>query len=41
MLDMFNKRNRPTDRQEAKIRGIIVDSIKPYLIEKLEGKLLL
>lgn len=38
MLDMFNKRNRPTERQEAKIRGIIVSSIKPYLIERLESK---
>lgn len=38
MLNMFNKRYRLIERQEAKIRGIIVGSIKPYLIERLEGK---
>jgi len=41
MLDMFNKRNKEdiTSRQWAKIRGIIVGSIKPYLEQQLADKI--
>ena len=40
LLKMFNKRDKDaiTYKQEAKIRAIIVSSIKPFLIRKLEGK---
>lgn len=42
MLDMFNKRNKDqiTPRQHKKIRAIIVASIRPYLKEKLDEKIL-
>lgn len=38
LLDMFNKRNKSeiTDRQQAKIRGLIAYSIKPYLSSRLK-----
>lgn len=39
MLKMFNMRNDPTEKQKRKIRGIIVATIKPYLVEVLEGKI--
>lgn len=40
MLDMFNKRHKEsiTERQNKKIRAIIVSSIRPYLVEKLQNK---
>lgn len=40
MLDMFNKRIKSniTQRQQAKIRGIIAYSIRPYLLRKLKFK---
>ncbi|MBR6609767.1 MAG: hypothetical protein IKK99_06075 [Oscillospiraceae bacterium] len=42
MLDMFNKRNKDqiTPRQHKKIRAIIVASIRPYLKEKLDEKMI-
>ncbi len=41
MLNMFNKRNKEdiTLGQHKKIRGIIVESIRPYLRDKLDGKI--
>lgn len=41
LLKMFNKRDKYsiTGRQNAKIRAIIVSSIKPFLIRRLEEKL--
>jgi len=39
MLDMFNKRSEPTEKQASKIRGIIVVSIKPYLENILNRKI--
>lgn len=38
LLDMFNKRNKSdiTDPQQAKIRGLIAYSIKPYLSSRLK-----
>lgn len=38
MLKMFNKRTAPTYKQDAKIKAIIMNSIRPYLIYKLDGK---
>lgn len=38
MLKMFNKRTVPTYKQDAKIKAIIMNSIRPYLMDKLEGK---
>jgi len=38
MLNMFNKRNEPSKAQKGKIRAIIMNDIRPYLNEKLEGK---
>lgn len=38
MLDMFNKRAR-TPNQEKKATAIILNSIKPFLQEELEGKI--
>ena len=40
MLKMFNKRDKSaiTDGQEKKIRAIIVNSIRPYLNEKIADK---
>lgn len=42
MLDMFNKKDKDSisNSQQSKIRAIIVASIRPYLIKKLEGKIL-
>ena len=42
MLDMFNKRNKDqiTPRQHRKIKAIIVASIRPYLKEKLNEKII-
>ncbi len=41
LLDMFNKRdkNSISSKQQAKIRAIIVSSIRPYLKMKLRGKI--
>lgn len=39
MLDMFNKRKEPSDRQKSKIRAIIVASIRPFLEEQLNDKI--
>lgn len=39
MLDMFNKRNEPSDKQKSKIRAIIVASIRPFLEEQLNDKI--
>ncbi|EAE2452578.1 hypothetical protein E1I06_13900 [Listeria monocytogenes] len=38
MLDMFNKRKEPSDKQKKKIRAIIVASLKPFLEEQLNDK---
>ena len=38
MLKMFNKRTAPTNKQDAKIKAIIMKSIRPYLIDKLDSK---
>lgn len=38
MLKMFNMRSEPTEKQLKKIRGIIVSSIKPYLKQLLNDK---
>lgn len=38
MLDMFNKRNKPSEKQEKKIRGIIFLTIIPYLKEHIKHK---
>ena len=35
LLDMFNKRNPPTEKQMRKIRAIITSSIKPFLQSEL------
>lgn len=39
MLDMFNKRNRMTVRQESKTTAIILNSIKPFLRKMLNNKI--
>jgi len=39
MRDMFNKRKEPTKGQQTKIRAIIINSIKPYLVEQLKDKI--
>lgn len=39
MLDMFNKRRRPSALQEKKIRAIIVTAIRPYLERELAKKI--
>ncbi|MDR2599613.1 MAG: hypothetical protein LBC73_05000 [Oscillospiraceae bacterium] len=39
MLDMFNKRNRMTERQENKTTAIILSSIKPFLRKILHDKI--
>lgn len=38
MLKMFNMRSEPSEKQLKKIRGIIVSSLKPYLIQSLNDK---
>lgn len=38
MLDMFNKRSKPSDKQEKKIRGIICFSIIPYIQSRIQIK---
>ena len=38
MLRMFNKRGEPSEKQLRKIRAIIMTSIKPYLIQLLNDK---
>ncbi|MBK5458797.1 hypothetical protein [Peribacillus sp. TH27] len=38
MLKMFNMRGEPSEKQLKKIRAIIVTSIKPYLIQLLNDK---
>ena len=35
LLDMFNRRRKPTPQQEKKIRGIIFNSIIPFLRDKI------
>lgn len=40
MLDMFNKKNEPSDKQKSKIRAIIVASLKPFLEEQLNSKVI-
>jgi len=39
MLDMFNKRNRMTVRQESKTTAIILSAIKPFLKKMLDDKI--
>lgn len=39
MLSMFNKQTEPTDSQQRKISAIIVNFIKPYLVEQLACKI--
>jgi len=39
MLDMFNKRNRMSYRQESKTTAIILNSIKPFLQQMLFNKI--
>lgn len=36
MVDMFNKRNKPTPNQEKKIRGIIFFSVIPFVKELIK-----
>ena len=38
MVDMFNKRTKPTEKQQSKINGILYYNIKPYLQQKLKTK---
>ena len=38
MLKMFNMRGEPSENQLKKIRAIILNSIKPYLIQLLNDK---
>ena len=38
MLDMFNKRNPLTEKQDSKVRAIIMTSIRPYLEKTLKFK---
>lgn len=38
LLKMFNKRNKPTENEEKKIRALIVKSIIPFLEEKIKTK---
>ena len=40
MLKMFNTRDKSsiTERQDKKIKAIIVNSIRPYLMKRLNGK---
>ncbi|MEC1184491.1 hypothetical protein [Bacillus altitudinis] len=38
MLKMFNMRGEPSEKQLKKIRAIILNSIKPYLIKVLNDK---
>lgn len=40
LIKMFNKRNKPTENQEAKISALIVSSIRPYLVKKLKDKII-
>ena len=40
MLDMFNKKNDPTEKQQNKIKAIIMNSIRPYLVEQLKDKVI-
>lgn len=42
LLKMFNKRDKDsiTGKQQAKIRAIIMTSIRPYLVEQLRKKIL-
>ena len=39
MLKMFNQRNQPSEKQQGKINAIIMFSIRPYLQNKLKGKI--
>lgn len=38
MLNMFNKRAKPSENQARKIRAIIANDLKPFLEEKLKEK---
>lgn len=38
LLDMFNKKNGPTIKQSKKIDAIILTSIKPFILKKLQNK---
>ena len=38
MLKMFNKRTTPTHKQDLKIKAIIMNSIRPYLVNRLQEK---
>jgi hypothetical protein len=40
MLNMFNKRNEPTEKQKRKINAIIISEIKPFLQKTLKTKIL-
>lgn len=40
MLKMFNMRGEPSENQLQKVKAIIVTSIKPYLIQSLDNKIL-
>lgn len=38
LLDMFNKRRPLTDKQNSKVKALIMNSIRPYLARKLKIK---
>lgn len=40
LLKMFNQRNEPTNSQKKKINALIVVSIKPFLEEQLNNKII-
>lgn len=40
MLDMFNKRNEPIEKQQNKIKAIMMSSVRPYLVEQLKDKVI-
>ena len=39
LLDIFNRHDEVTERQERKVNGIIAYSLRPYLEKKLRGKI--
>ena len=39
LLDIFNRHDEVTERQERKVNGIIAYSLRPYLEKKLHGKI--
>lgn len=37
-LKMFNKRNEMTPKQDKKVKAILLNNIKPFVLKRLEGK---